>query len=228
MKFKLLKVTLAGIILLASTVANAGLIIGNQEFLELGATDGKTFSEVEALIAIDTSLSGYSVATNIDMAMIYNLIPGMSGQGIGNWNQLVYNSYTKETKDVLDFFVTGTYGNPVHTTNSFRSWDNKTITYNHQRWGLINYKDSITNEFASGHMNFLLLDGIASSVIVRAETDIYNLAEIHTSAGNNSNVIGPHQHHLFVRSVNVPEPSTLAIFALGMIGLASRRFKKQS
>jgi hypothetical protein len=28
--------------------------------------------------------------------------------------------------------------------------------------------------------------------------------------------------------VNVPEPSTLAIFALGLIGLASRRFKKQS
>jgi len=28
--------------------------------------------------------------------------------------------------------------------------------------------------------------------------------------------------------VEVPEPSTLAIFALGMIGLASRRFKKQS
>lgn len=29
-------------------------------------------------------------------------------------------------------------------------------------------------------------------------------------------------------STTVPEPSTLAIFALGMIGLASRRFKKQS
>ncbi len=29
-------------------------------------------------------------------------------------------------------------------------------------------------------------------------------------------------------SVDVPEPSTLAIFALGMIGLASRRFKKQA
>ena len=29
-------------------------------------------------------------------------------------------------------------------------------------------------------------------------------------------------------SVGVPEPTTLAIFALGLIGLASRRFKKQS
>jgi hypothetical protein len=29
-------------------------------------------------------------------------------------------------------------------------------------------------------------------------------------------------------SNDIPEPSTLAIFALGMIGLASRRFKKQS
>ena len=33
---------------------------------------------------------------------------------------------------------------------------------------------------------------------------------------------------LYNDAVNVPEPSTLAIFALGMIGLASRRFKKQS
>jgi len=29
------------------------------------------------------------------------------------------------------------------------------------------------------------------------------------------------------RAISVPEPTTLAIFALGMIGLASRRIKKQ-
>lgn len=29
------------------------------------------------------------------------------------------------------------------------------------------------------------------------------------------------------KSIVVPEPSTLAIFALGMIGLASRRFKNK-
>jgi len=40
---------------------------------------------------------------------------------------------------------------------------------------------------------------------------------------------GNHTSIAFVGdSVDVPEPSTLAIFALGMIGLASRRFKKQS
>jgi hypothetical protein len=38
------------------------------------------------------------------------------------------------------------------------------------------------------------------------------------------------QRYVLVDSgpASVPEPSTLAIFALGMIGLASRRFKKQS
>jgi hypothetical protein len=34
-------------------------------------------------------------------------------------------------------------------------------------------------------------------------------------------------HDTITIQVSVPEPSTLAIFALGMIGLASRRFKKQ-
>jgi hypothetical protein len=33
---------------------------------------------------------------------------------------------------------------------------------------------------------------------------------------------------VFLVQASVPEPSTLAIFALGMIGLAPRRFKKQS
>jgi len=35
------------------------------------------------------------------------------------------------------------------------------------------------------------------------------------------------EYLITLREASVPEPSTLAIFALGMIGLASRRFKKQ-
>jgi hypothetical protein len=37
----------------------------------------------------------------------------------------------------------------------------------------------------------------------------------------------PEPSTLAIFALSVPEPSTLAIFALGMIGLASRRFKKQ-
>jgi hypothetical protein len=46
-------------------------------------------------------------------------------------------------------------------------------------------------------------------------------------SGNNNNWVGG-MSFLAVRNTSVPEPSTLAIFALGMISLASRRFKKQS
>jgi len=46
--------------------------------------------------------------------------------------------------------------------------------------------------------------------------------------GYNQSSLVPHVKSTFVyNSVDVPEPSTLAIFALGMIALASRRFKKQ-
>ena len=37
-----------------------------------------------------------------------------------------------------------------------------------------------------------------------------------------------YSYNVSVDVQNIPEPSTLAIFALGMIGLASRRFKKKS
>ncbi len=45
---------------------------------------------------------------------------------------------------------------------------------------------------------------------------------------NRSSYQGGHEWLSAWAVYDVPEPSTLAIFALGMIGLASRRFKKQS
>ena len=49
------------------------------------------------------------------------------------------------------------------------------------------------------------------------------------SSYNGSNLIFRDVDRIFHADLTaVPEPSTLAIFALGMIGLASRRFKKQS
>lgn len=47
---------------------------------------------------------------------------------------------------------------------------------------------------------------------------------------SNAHVNGNQRHDIYTgtsTTMEVPEPSTLAIFALGMIGLASRRLKKQ-
>jgi len=59
--------------------------------------------------------------------------------------------------------------------------------------------------------------------------DVYNVSlfdaegsEVHTS----SNLSANNRAHSTGR-VDVPEPTTLAIFALGIMGLAARRFKKQ-
>jgi hypothetical protein len=49
----------------------------------------------------------------------------------------------------------------------------------------------------------------------------------HLLGGPNS-LASPANFAGFVLISNVPEPSTLAIFVLGIMGLASRRFKKQS
>jgi PEP-CTERM motif len=61
------------------------------------------------------------------------------------------------------------------------------------------------------------------------------LVEINTTTGTSSIIADLSSYDWDIRgmtfrnpTVDVPEPSTLAIFALGMIGLASRRFKKQS
>ncbi|HBY87932.1 MAG TPA: hypothetical protein DEO86_18925 [Colwellia sp.] len=68
-----------------------------------------------------------------------------------------------------------------------------------------NFAVSNTNAFRYIQFN---ADSVAVGGSACCGTNVYGLNEIRVSA------------------VEVPEPSTLAIFALGMIGFASRRFKK--
>lgn len=57
------------------------------------------------------------------------------------------------------------------------------------------------------------------------ETFVYNNGSFSTSTQNFTGFVMIKDD---TQSTDVPEPSTLAIFTLGMIGLVSRRFKKQS
>lgn len=224
MSFKFLKTALISLILSFSTASNAGLIIGNQEFLELGVTTGMTVAQVEAMIAGDASLSGYSLATDVDAAALYSIIPS-SSQSVYGYYHLYPALHDKDILDVLDFFTEGTngvdYGRSVTESQGTNGVE---ITFDYHSLGHVNFRDALTGDFEAGSFKIMSLNG--EHVGIRAGWEKYDLTNINTSAGNYSEYDWYNMHSLYVRAAAVPEPSTLAIFALGIMGLASRRFKK--
>ena len=65
---------------------------------------------------------------------------------------------------------------------------------------------------------------ISADACCHSVSETINMSNTHSHAGSYSiNISGP----VVTNATNVPEPSTLVIFALGIMGLASRRFKKQ-
>ncbi|MCI2286210.1 PEP-CTERM sorting domain-containing protein [Colwellia sp. MSW7] len=79
---------------------------------------------------------------------------------------------------------------------------------------------SLFNAQAEGSDQFIQYQAILSS-----NTTTQATASFDTSTRSNLAYVMVSHSNI---NIPVPEPSTLAIFALGMIGLASRRFKKQS
>ena len=78
---------------------------------------------------------------------------------------------------------------------------------------------------ASTHATKPIIDGVISSGLQGFFGFIFDVAKTTVVLNQNSNYLIT--DNLTFGVTAVPEPSTLAIFALGMIGLASRRFKKQ-
>ncbi|OUR76073.1 hypothetical protein A9Q75_16650 [Colwellia psychrerythraea] len=71
-----------------------------------------------------------------------------------------------------------------------------------------------------------------SVLVNRSELDFFNTPTTldfgFVVGGGGGHSLSVSNVALTVTNTNVPEPSTLAIFAFAMIGLASRKFKKQS
>jgi hypothetical protein len=225
MKFKFLKLVLVSIYLSVSSFANAGLILGNQEFLGLGATTGKTKTQIETMIAGDNSLAGYALATNVDMANIWNRLPYMQESNSG-WRGLSAADKTPVVNDIFDWFFTGTYN--YQYGNSTVNTTQGTVAYDSQQYGYLWYENSVHGAINSGFFQILRDAADASAIYKRGTGDNHNLGNVNTTAGDQSNHHGSYISGVYVRSTSVPEPATLAIFALGMIGLATRRFKKQA
>ena len=186
MKFKMLKATVAGLILSVSGFANAGLITETQEqtvdFQDFTFNFNVNDWALGAVSSLLLEVQG-DFSPNFPTEYFTLLV---EGNNYGNWsrdNSATTSIFSSDTATLINSFSFNTADTSSFLSNNVFSFNVNFSDEVHKGWGNIGY-------------------GAAAAPYVKA-TFRYN-------------------------SVAVPEPSTLAIFALGMIGLASRRFNKQS
>ena len=164
----------------------------------------KTYTIVLAFIVY--LMSGFASAGLIK----YDMDFGADGSG----------SFYIDELDLAAIPATGLYFSPANKVTNFTA----------------NVFGDIYDIEHGGQFNFAASDGLNSGVTGISNSQYRNsvtnnILQLHTCGGIVCQVTanGVSTSYSLQKAVqSVPEPSTLAIFALGMIGLASRRFKKQS
>ena len=198
MKYKLFNSVLVSVALLISSVSNAGVIIDHTYDINF---DGSTY--LESYIGDLNLEQGGTVQLNFiadDNDYWNNMI------GSWFWSALYLGNSGSRVGDYnWSYLLNGTIasgGSVLGNESSSAHFINIIDTYSGMFDQLtINY--SLTSS-TTGNTNTLIDDPSFWFQLVPFQADYVN---------NKA-------------STDVPEPSTLAIFALGMIGLASRRFKK--
>lgn len=225
MNVKMLKTTLVGLVLSVSSIANAGLIT-NGDF-EAGLSNWTTLN------------SGLSS----DNVTVFILEAGPTGSYANNGissgpsERVLFQDFLVPILDVrsasfsFDFFSDNS--NPLDSA----FYNNATSAGNIFRIDIVN---ASTDVFATSSMFELFVD---LGNIGSFNTVTYNNNSLTTFLNSHSGETlrlriandestfpwdtGVDNVSFDAVTTSVPEPSTLAIFALGIMGLASRRFKKQ-
>jgi hypothetical protein len=105
---------------------------------------------------------------------------------------------------------------------------NEQILNNKIQDGHIGYSWGYAKNEDSSWASFFISDGQVNYKDYEGNNIISDSADSISLRNSVGGFVGtPAESIVLVRAVDVPEPSTLAIFVLGIIGLASLRFKKQ-
>ena len=213
MKFRFMKVTLASLFLLISCFANSGIIsdtssdliganLGGLEWLEFDVTRGLSSAEVTSDILDSYDGGNWRYATT---AQAEALITSLAGGNFTNsgWNE---NYFAGVNWFQMAF---GSFPLSYFTEHYFM--------YDKDAYGA-----------GLGRAGYTALNqGNGKGWLSQSWGVSGGLATVRGLGGGSSSY-----SHMLVRNLSgtpsqdVPEPSTLIIFALGLIGLASRRFNK--
>jgi hypothetical protein len=217
MKFNFLKTSFAMAALILSYCANAGLITN-------GSLTGSTANN--NVPAGWSKLTGSPDTNDILYAAgyldLYMVSASLSPDG-GTWVGVAKNDYLHESFGQI---VSGlTVGSMYELTwfNAHFGADSGAYGYNGN-----NSFSALLDGTSIGTGSLLSLgdNWAQESLIFTATSNSHQIGfGLSTSTAAYLQIDGISLREI---SAAVPEPSTLAIFALGMIGLASRRFKKQS
>ncbi len=258
MKFKIINAALIGIILSVSSFVNAGIILigdaGQYNFdysnIESALENAGHSVDIVNLQTNDSvhnalnatqydqfflfDVTEYNLLSNNDLSSLTNLhnqhksiVMDTQSYNYNAWNAANDASGKQMLVNIADQF--SLFGGGVYLGTDHDSWAlnaNAMLS----SFGMGNITGNISGEitwFDAASPIFNGVDPISwqGSSYGKALTGVHGGQSFTAVAGSSSTAFISAS---FVDSTSVPEPSTLAIFALGMIGLASRRFKKQS
>jgi len=228
MQFSFLKTALVGVTLLLSTITQAGLIIDTDndsfidastgiEWMDFGVNNIYSYQYVAENIGVNQEYFGWSLATEQQVLELWvNAFFGLGADEndmrLGSSRQYLVVDATPISSqlgqrtvfdDIFDVM-----GFNVSYKLPFVSDSKTALGYFENSSGGLSYANYTNNEIQG--VDRVMVDGRGKYFSDKITGESIS------------------QSTMLVRSaLSVPEPSTLAIFAIGIIGLASRRFKKQ-
>jgi hypothetical protein len=228
MKFRILITMIASVCLTVSGLANAALITHNNytlndstnivthtdgtEWLQWDVTQGKSIKDALDIYTSD----GWVLAGNVQMGALFADFGWFSDpdENVRSGTASPFTDGIDESP--MDMFLM-LFGNTLQDAGYPYGTGNNALLLTYALYG-----DDADAD-----------NGYNSAQVVSDYTWV-GISRGGSAVTNRDNTFLSHEYLeptygiALVRVIEVPEPSTLAIFALGMIGLASRRFKKQS
>lgn len=215
MKFQIFRALTLSILLITSNIVSAGLITDTNndtfidntsglEWMDFGINNQYSFNQVKGLLT--TTYLGWELANQDQVLAMYDNAFGVDSQALPDGSPYFRYGYRSKTF-LLDTF------------------DKMGYAFKSSYWSAA-YGWFLNDESKLSYFDFQVFAQAAL-------TEVYGTKN---NPDEDIDTVKPYYSTMLVRTFStqddvtqdVPEPSTLAIFALGMIGLASRRFKNQS